>query len=187
MSDADAEDFSLNLDDLRAGAVGITPPVSEGLAQAASVCLDEQGHRSPVAMQIHEAQIHSGASRNRTASLLWSTSTGQMRNTWNDDEEATEKGACGVAALLARQTKGLEVVRAARKGRGFDYWLGSSGNSLVQEKARMEVSGIRKGTTGQVTTRLNQKKERILQHPNPVPWVIVVFEFGSPQARVLEQ
>jgi hypothetical protein len=38
------------------------------------------------------------------------------------------------------------IVERACKGTGFDYWLGDEDDDLFQWKARLEISGILKGT-----------------------------------------
>ena len=45
-------ELKLKLTDLRSGAPGITPAFGEGLAEAASVCLEDREHSSPTPMQI---------------------------------------------------------------------------------------------------------------------------------------
>ncbi|MEC4819430.1 MAG: hypothetical protein SAK29_40100 [Scytonema sp. PMC 1069.18] len=73
-----------------------------------------------------------------------------MRRFNADTEVATEYGAYGIAALLMPYLTGLTVIERSIKGKslGFDFWLGSidDPNTLFQRKARLEVSGIRKGS-----------------------------------------
>jgi hypothetical protein len=111
----------LVLDGLCNGRQGITPAYGECLAQAASVCLDEQGHTSPKEIQISGDFECPGK-------LEWSGPTDQSRRCWNDDGYATEHGAYGIAALLVEHC-GLEVVLRSKKKTGFDFWLGTRNNS----------------------------------------------------------
>lgn len=42
----------------------------------------------------------------------------------------------------------------------FDYWLGQKEDDIpFEDKARLEVSGILKGTTAQINRRLKEKME----------------------------
>lgn len=175
--------FFIDLSGLAAGAYGITSASGESLAQAASVCLESQGHSSPKAMGVHTR------TSTLTANISWSVTDNQMRRTWNDDEEATEYGAYGVAILVVRETNHLHVVERSKKGTGFDYWLGSSNNEddLFQKKARLEVSGIRTGSLAKIKGRLNQKMKQTKKSDGKLPAVIVIVEFGTPQTHIIER
>ena len=173
-------ELKLKLTDLRSGAPGITPAFGEGLAEAASVCLEDREHSSPTPMQI------SGEIGGR-AILEWQTTSAQMRRCWNDDEEATEHGAYGIATLLVPQVSDLQVVERSKKGTGFDYWLGSSTETeslLFQNRARLEVSGIRTGTESAVAGRVRKKLKQTERSDADLSAVVVVVEFGEPQSRV---
>ena len=173
-------ELKLKLTDLRSGAPGITPAFGEGLAEAASVCLEDREHSSPTPMQI------SGEIGGR-AILEWQTTSAQMRRCWNDDEEATEHGAYGIATLLVPQVSDLQVVERSKKGTGFDYWLGSSAETeslLFQNRARLEVSGIRTGTESAVAGRVRKKLKQTERSDADLSAVVVVVEFGEPQSRV---
>ena len=172
-------ELKLKLTDLRSGAPGITSAFGEGLAEAASVCLEDREHSSPTPMQI------SGEIGGR-AILEWQTTSAQIRRCWNDDEEATEHGAYGIATLLVPQVSDLQVVERSKKGTGFDYWLGSSTEteSLFQNRARLEVSGIRTGTEPAVAGRVRKKLKQTERSDADLSAVVVVVEFGEPQSRV---
>jgi hypothetical protein len=70
--------ISLVLDDLCNGRQGITPAYGECLAQAASVCMEEQGHTSP-------KEIRISGDFECPGKLEWSGPTEQSRRCWNDD------------------------------------------------------------------------------------------------------
>lgn len=175
-------ELELKLTDLRSGAPGITPAFGEGLAEAASVCLEDRKHSSPTTMRI------SGEIRG-PAILEWQAASDQIRRCWNDDEEATEHGAYGIASLLLPRISGLEVVERSKKGTGFDYWLGSSTESgpLFQNRARLEVSGIRIGTEATVAGRVRKKLKQTERSDADLSAVVVVVEFGEPQSRVAKR
>jgi hypothetical protein len=60
---------------------------------------------------------------------------------------------------MLRSLAGLTVLERSRKGTGFDWWLASQDN-LFQAAARLEVSGIMRGSARRVNGRL---KERMAQ------------------------
>src|SRR2546425_6344808 len=84
---------SIALARLAEGAFGVTPAFGQSLVEAASVCLEDQGHGSGVNMVVD-------GSHHAICSLSWSHVTDQCRRTWADDHEATEHGAYGIAFLL---------------------------------------------------------------------------------------
>jgi hypothetical protein len=120
--------------------------------------------------------------------ILWPDVTPQMMRTYNDLQEATEDGACAIAILVLRQFAGLTVVQRSRKGTGVDYWLGTrvaAGTEeplVVQDAARLEVSGILTGTPEQIAARLRQKQVQVHRSDGTrLPAWIVIVEFGEPQ------
>src|SRR2546428_10055182 len=85
------------------GCTALTPDCGRSLAEAAAVCLEDHGHRSRARLVLigeHEASF----------SIAWPVETDQMRRCYNDLDEGTENGACGVAILLVRELAGLTVV-----------------------------------------------------------------------------
>jgi len=157
----------------------LMPNFGGGLADAASVCLDERRHSSPTAMEVHDGKSF-------MAEISWIAPTDRMRRTWNDAEVATEYGAYGIAALIIAKTKSLRVMARARKGDGFDFWLAppESSSILFQDKTRLEVSGIRAGTGARIAQRVKQKLAQTKKTAGNPPAVVVVVEFGKPQTRI---
>ena len=150
----------------------------ENLAHAASVCLDEQRHERPVSLEINgDIQVETV--------LYWDPPTPEIRRTWNDDEVTTEYGAYGIAILLIPKTTEFKVVERAKKGRGFDYWLGSKEEQgpLFQRKGRLEVSGVR---TGDISGRVSQKIAQVKAHYSTLPAVVIVVGFSKPESRVIK-
>jgi GrpB-like predicted nucleotidyltransferase (UPF0157 family) len=107
-----------------------------------------------------------------------------MERSWNDPEEATEYGAVAIAALLAKRETGHTVIERSRKGTGFDYWLGNDSGTLFQQKARLEVSGIRHGNERAVQGRVRMKLKQTEPSDGSFPAYVVVVEFGTPLAEV---
>lgn len=172
---------NLNLDTLKEGMPGITPQVGAYLAGAATTCLEEENHNPGVAMRV-------GGDCTHRVEVLWNREGDRehRRRAWNDPEVATEQGAYGIAALLIHALTEYTVVERARKGHGFDYWLGKkeSESLLFQHKSRLEVSGIRRGDNLAVESRVRRKQKQMERSNGPLPGVVVVVEFGTPQARV---
>ncbi len=168
----------LILAELRRGMPALTPAAGEHLAEAASQCLDAQGHGLRITLEVtgHHAE----------AFLLERLPVDDIiRRTYDDPEEATEEGACAVAILLARDLTGWAVVRRARRGTGFDYYLGSE--AALDLQARLEVSGIRQGTEAQVETRRLQKRLQAMQSDSSLGHLTayaIIVEFSRPMAKV---
>lgn len=167
---------------LRAGTPGISPEFGAALAQAAAVCLDEQHHTSGVVLQVY-------GSFDQQFGLYWDDVSDQMRRSWADEPFATEQGAYAVAALLVLELTGLTVIEKSKKGTGFDYWLGEKGSApLFQGKARLEVSGIRHADSGEVQARTRRKLDQTRRSDNyGLPALVVVVDFGSPVAHLVER
>jgi len=172
----------MDLNGLKQGAPGITPEFGGCLAQAAAVCLEEQGHSNGVPMTI-DGQFET------TFSMFWSPTTNQVKKCWGDLEVTTEHGAYGVAILLVLKLTEYRVIERSRKGTGFDFWLGRPERSdpLFQGKARLEVSGIRNGDNKAIDDRVKSKIKRFDEFKSTLPAIIVVVEFSNPRSRIVNK
>ncbi len=164
---------------------GISQPFGQSIAEAASVCLEQQGHRPGVELVVE------GTYRERFR-VEWDPLSEQALRTWADPEVATEHGAYGMAALLIEELTDLTVIERARKGGGFDYWLGPRTSSvlLFQAAARLEVSGIRQGSSAAVKARAKQKIEQTRASNGTLgalPAFVVVVEFSQPRSEVIRR
>ncbi len=103
----------------------------------------------------------------------------------------TEFAAYGIAFLLIRDLTEYTVILRSRKGTGFDFWLGKEEGEddlHLEDKARMEVSGIRKGDESLVKARVNQKLEQVkLSDRLGLPAFVVVVEFSQPLSQVVKK
>lgn len=165
----------LDLNDLGQGLPAITPDFGMGLAQAGGVCLESQNHEQGVQLSVQ------GYSNN-SYSLTWPAINDQTRRCWNDPKEATEFGAMGIAVLLAQKEIGYTVIERSRIGTGFDYWLGEESNLF--QKARLEISGILRGSNRDVKARIKQKLKQTNRSDGSLPAYVIVVEFGHPLAEV---
>jgi hypothetical protein len=172
---------ALTLEDLSEDFPHIPPECGTVLVQSAVLCLEGQGHKSGALLTVQGAF-------NTTFRLLRSMDvTEAMRRYWNDPDETAEQGAYALALLMLRSLAGLTVLERSRKGTGFDWWLAAQDN-LFQAAARLEVSGIMRGSARRVNGRL---KERIAQtqrsDPSGLTAYVAVVEFGGPKAKVVRR
>lgn len=173
---------SLPLTTLAAGSSGITAAWGASLAEAASVCLEAQGHASPKDMEVKGAI-------EQMCAVSWSPIDDQTRRCWNDLAEAVEHGAYGIAALLVAHHTPYEVVERSRKGTGFDYWLGQKGGDdvLFQHTARLEVSGIMRGDSSAISSRVKRKLKQTESSDGSLPAYVMVVEYGTPLVQVADK
>jgi hypothetical protein len=168
----------LSLTALAEGMPGMTPACGRSLAESAAVCLEERKHQQGVKLTTSGISV-------APYNVDWPPVDDQMRRCYNDLQEATERGACGVAILVIKEITGKVVVERSKKGPGFDYWLGDADDDLLfSGKARLEVSGILAGTNSQIRSRAKQKKEQIKPSDQMAPGFVAVVEFSAPTAWV---
>jgi hypothetical protein len=172
----------LNLQHLNQGLPAITPAFGAAIAEAGAICLTDEAHVLGVILEV-EGEFST------RFQLDWQPVTEQARRCWNDEEYTTEQAAYGIAFLLILQLTNLTVIERSRKGTGFDYWLGSQdSNSMLpfQRMARLEVSGIRKGSRSQINARVKQKTEQTrASDAEGSPAYIIVVEFSRPISTVI--
>lgn len=125
--------------------------------------------------------------RDERCKLYWDQLTDQARRTWADLQEATELGACGIAALLVERFTDMTVFQRSWKGTGFDYWLARKGSEslLFQCLSPLEVSGILNGRPGQVDGRVKEKMRQVRRGGGGFSALVIVVEFGAPRSRMV--
>ena len=174
---------TLNLADLQKGLPAITPAFGAALAEACAVCLTEQAHKPGIELQVEGDWTGS-------FQLFWPNVTDQMKRCWNDEEYTTEQAAYGIALMVIQRLTNFTVVERARRGTGFDYWLGISAKSTempFQKSVRLEVSGIRRGDRRQIRSRVKLKMEQVKPTDDLAPAYIAIIEFSQPSAWVVER
>jgi hypothetical protein len=93
-----------------------------------------------------------------------------------------------VAILLVDSLTEYHIVERSFKGTGFDYWLGPKKSRLFQKAARLEVSGIREGSTNAIDKRIREKVAQTKQSDVlNLPAFVVVVEFGTPTATMVRR
>jgi len=160
---------------------GLTRSAGQYLADAAAVCLEQCGHREPITLNVT-------GWKPRRYHVICSEVTDRKRRTHNDQQEATELGACAVAISIIHDVAGFAVVERSRKGTGFDYWLGDDDPYPFQKKARLEVSGILRGTDGDLERRVKEKcRQTERSDCTRLEAFVAVVEFGHPMAKVVKR
>ena len=111
--------------------------------------------------------------------------TQQLADTWADTIEATVNGAACIGILLALKLENLQVVKRAARFSGVDYWIGKADDGvLFQKKARLEVSGIFRGTNSEIESRYREKCEQTKQSDaSMLPAYVAITEFSKPIAK----
>jgi hypothetical protein len=175
----------INLGDLCDGIRNLTPARGSGFCEAAAVSFDRQGHTSGVSLYVTGAFAEE-------VEIEYPTVTDQMRKSWKDDREAADDGASGVAILMMRELTRLTVVERSVTGTGFDYWLGPEDKDddelIFQDKVRLEISGINKGSTADVRRRVEGKLTQTKQSDSmKLSAYVVVVEFGKPCSQVVKK
>jgi hypothetical protein len=171
----------LELQRLREGYPCLTSVSGARLAHAAGFCLEQQKHRKGVALDVRD-----GAEEKLKATfeLTWPKVTEQIRKEWGDPVEATENGACGIAILLVDALTDYHIVHRSYRSTGIDYWLAKREDELLQNAARLEVSGIRRGIE-RMNARLTAKLKQTAQSDGTaLPAIVIVIEFGQPVAAL---
>lgn len=175
----DSHGFSL--DALIKGELGLTPSCGSYFAEAAFYCLHVHSHPNPVRLSLSGDMSGSGT-------LEWAKVSDAHHRTHADLQEAAEFGACAIGIVIAVQLTGVCGVERSVKGTGVDFWLvkDSDDRGIFQRSARLEASGILKGTQSTIEARVSQK----LAQTKPTDGTgllayVAVVEFGSPEARLV--
>lgn len=157
----------------------IIPGLSSGtrdyLFESAVVSLCRNQHKPGVGMKCLGLV-------NKEEKLEWELLYSEILDrSFNDQEVATEYGACCISILYALENTEYTVIKRSRKKSGIDYWLCKKEDQLFQEAARLEVSGIFNGKD-RINSRVKAKeKQTKLSDDCELPVYISVVEFGTPQ------
>ena len=173
----------LDLNDLASGDIpAITPILGAMMAEAASVCLESQGHIASNTVLVTSGYV------SKNYSLIWNPTTPQALRAYRNENRTTEHGAEGVATLIAHTELEHTVIEASRIGTGFDWWLGEENDETFQRKGRLEVSGIRRGSDRDIDARVSEKLAQTSRSDDAgLPAYVIVVEFGRPAAKVVEK
>lgn len=167
----------INLSLLAEGMPGLTSAWGGVIAEAASVCLEDQGHGIVVELRV---EGHFEAAFDVERLEVGS----QMRSSHGDRNKATENGAYGISFLVLRSLTGMTVLYQARGDSCFDYFLAREDEALFQAFARLEVSGIRRGREREIRARMRQKRRQTQNLREGEPVLVAVVEFSRPLLRL---
>jgi hypothetical protein len=174
--------LTLSFSALKSGQLGVSTVYGSFLAEAASHCLQHNGHANPVLLHVTGDASTSG-------SLKWGDANEGDEGTWADLQEATEYGAYGVAIIVALPLTEAPRVERSAKGPGVDYWLGDGRDErgIFQRAARLEVSGILKGDEAKIAARLKEKLAQTSRSDKTgLPAYVTIVDFGRPEARFVK-
>lgn len=175
----------LKLSDLHNGIPTLTKSMSGVLEEASVFCLDKEGHTSGVKITIDGLF-------ERQYEIVWSTTVDEtMKRCYGDKEDAVQWAACGIALLLILDSTDFTAIERSRKGTGFDYWLGTKDDikiNIFRGKARLEVSGIQRGSDSDISRRLRLKLKQTEKSDNiELPAYATVVEFSKPHSRIMKK
>lgn len=175
---------AINLQDLGIGFPGNTPAQGMAMAEAASLCLENQKHTSPSILKVIDA-------KEVDVELAWNAVGQQIRQGHNDLQDATRDGAYGVAFLVMKHFKNMIPILQSRKGTGFDYFVSEAkptSLSAIERTARLEVSGVLAGGRTGLNKRVREKEDQTkVSDDMGIPAIIVVVEFSCPITKVVER
>lgn len=80
-----------------------------------------------------------------------------------------------------------EAAAVCLKDQGHSECIADDSDTLFQRKARLEVSGIRKGSEAIIQSRVNMKLKQIAPSDSVAPGYVAVVEFGTPKTRIVEK
>jgi len=177
--------LTLNLNDLCHKRVpAISDNIAYAMREACELSLQCNNHQPGVVMNVQ-------GEFDEIVPVNWNINNNEKHNIMWDPDDASEWGATCVALLLISEFTGFVACDRAFKGKGFDYWLSTepkkSSDELFGPKnhtARLEVSGIRKGTPRDINARVKKKLNQV--SPSDylgLPAYVFVVEFGRPISK----
>jgi hypothetical protein len=164
--------MTLKLQSLDERHPGLTKPMADFYAEAASVCLSRH-HTSPV-----ELSVHCGRDA-KTRSTTFPPPDAKTLNAWANTTDATEAGAYAVSLAAIEVEEGLVAVRRAETLTGADWYIAAGGTPVgdLENCLRLEVSGVDAGSHAVVQSRLQQKVNQTRRGASNLPAIACVVGF----------
>lgn len=153
-------------------------------AEACIIALENQKHKSNVELRVI------GDFGDRCV-LKWTTTPNKRG--WTEPRIIAENGAIAIAFFLIIELTDFQVIQQSIIGTGFDYWLGYKENHPKYDpdnflNARLEISGINKGSRGELNRRVKQKLQQVgVTDYLQIPAYIVVAEFSNPISKIVKK
>ena len=171
--------MTLDIKEIYQGLPGLSKVSGSHLYESCVVCLSRHNHDA------HGTEFSVYGDKKINLTLVWDNIFDeQLDRTWADQFYATEHGAVCLAILIALKMTDYTIIEKSARKNGFDYWLGEKDDILFQKKARLEVSGIFKGTEKDVNKRYKIKVIQTNQSDSlKIPAYIGIVEFSNPIAN----
>lgn len=170
------------LEDIKTISIpGISEATGAYLCEGCVVCMNRQSHSSGVQLLLKGDSV-------ATIPTEWSMAyTDKLDRSWQDQEVATEHGAACLSVLLSLKLTEYTILQRARKKTGVDYWLCRKDDTLFQNAARLEVSGIYNDHS-KVDGRVKKKLEQTNQsNSTRLPAYVSVVEFSEPSITFVKK
>lgn len=151
---------------------GLTLHLGGSYTEAASVCLNRH-HVSPVKMSVTCGVKQTG----RT--IDFGKPESRTLKAWNNDTDATEAGAYGVALAAVEVEEELVAIGRAETQTGADWYVAPRGAQPedLESCYRLEVSGVDTGSKSDIEARLRKKIEQTRRGKSNLPAIASVVGF----------
>lgn len=160
---------------------GCNSTMANVMIESASVCFNKHFSESQVSFS-----VTGDFSQNFV--LKYKSVDNSMIATYNDADEAAEKGAYAIAFCIIEKFTGLKPMFKSAKNNGFDYYMGYEVPDdflNFSPIARLEVSGILKvSKNNSMEKRFNNKVKQIQSYTGNSPAYVVIVGYNESIAKV---
>lgn len=165
---------TLPIRDLEQRHTGLTAPIADSYAEAASVCLHRH-HDPPTDFEIETRDSRT------TAGVEWHPPSTRTRRAWANETDTTEAGAYACVLAAVELATGLVAVHRAETLTGADYYIARPGESPVglEDCQRLEISGVDRGPRRAVEARLRAKLDQAAAGRSNLPALAGVVGFRA--------
>jgi hypothetical protein len=169
----------LRVDGLHERHPGLTQPLADSYAEAASVCWSRH-HQPPVTVSLR----YGGADQLRIINFV--IPDARTRNAHANEIDATELGAYAVALAAVEVIAQLVAVGRAETLTGADWYVAPNGTSLedLENCIRLEVSGISVGSSADINRRLREKVAQAARGESNLPAIASVVGFKALEVAI---
>ena len=169
------QDTKLPIHNMERRHRGLTQAVADSYLEALRVCLDRH-HAPPVSFEIVEIG-HQAVN----ATIEWDVADDAIRNAWANEKNATEDGAYACVLAAIELLYGLVSVGQAEEGTGTDFYVAPPDASAndIEERIRLEVSGVDRGNESDVRRRLRRKLAQASGGQSDLPAIAGVVGFRA--------
>lgn len=160
---------------------GLTESLAGAYSEAAHICFNRH-HRSPKNCDIVCDQEYTAAT------IEWSEPTASMISAWANEIDTTEAGAYGVCLAAVEERLNLVAIARAETLTGADYYvapIGSDENDL-EDKIRLEISGMNAGDHSSLAARLRKKQAQAMSGKSGLPALAAVVGFQIAKILISE-